>query len=502
MTTYYVDLVNGSDAYAGDSFAVGHPFKTLKKNFAAGDIVLVAKNVETGLAGTLSVVANSFSVTTTDDLSGTLAQYSFIRINGENRIYMVKACTSSVITLYSPYEGTTTSGLSATWLTLPVTASGDLIPSGNGAYGNLITVKGGINPTNDVQDGFTIANCNNGSYGIGSATPSAMSYWGIQRLGIYYAARLWNLNLTDCILTDCSAFRAVTSFNYNQSWKRTTINGFVSEQAKCKLPTINCDIIDLRTSDDGTHGLDTSDGNFTGNSFLRWKNAGYSGKNALYIANAGGGANRFYDANFDVSASGCQMIGIVTSGYMLVDFTFHNPIIGSGTLVGCGVYGLTGRLKFQNINGDPTDNREYVSEFYAPTAIPQSITGDYSVYKTAAPSVKVVLQQSTYPLIVRHYIPCQAGVQKTVSVWVRKNTSYGAAGAGTILPTMRLRWFTGSSGSLTSNVHDVTMSDTANAFEQISYAVTPGVKGVIVVELIFQSSASGAIAYYDDLEAT
>lgn len=46
MSTYYVDYANGLDSYAGDSFAAGHPWKTIDKTsgVAAGSIIHIAKS--------------------------------------------------------------------------------------------------------------------------------------------------------------------------------------------------------------------------------------------------------------------------------------------------------------------------------------------------------------------------------------------------------------------------------------------------------------------------
>lgn len=58
MSTYYVDYQTGSDAYAGDSFAAGHPWRTIQGAVAAtigpGDTVKIAKSpapVSTGTTG-------------------------------------------------------------------------------------------------------------------------------------------------------------------------------------------------------------------------------------------------------------------------------------------------------------------------------------------------------------------------------------------------------------------------------------------------------------------
>ena len=74
-----------------------------------------------------------------------------------------------------------------------------------------------------------------------------------------------------------------------------------------------------------------------------------------------------------------------------------------------------------------------------------------------------------------------------------------AAGYGSVtLPTMRLRWTTGTTGALVSNVYDVVATSTPDAWQQLSHQVSPTVKGTIIVEMIFQSLGAGAIGWFDD----
>ena len=49
MPTYYIDYENGDDGNAGDSFAAGHPWKTITlgatlARIAPGDIIKIAKS--------------------------------------------------------------------------------------------------------------------------------------------------------------------------------------------------------------------------------------------------------------------------------------------------------------------------------------------------------------------------------------------------------------------------------------------------------------------------
>lgn len=77
-------------------------------------------------------------------------------------------------------------------------------------------------------------------------------------------------------------------------------------------------------------------------------------------------------------------------------------------------------------------------------------------------------------------------------------TAVGAGYGSNNLPFMRLRWMTGTAPNLVSNVIDVPMANVDNAFQQVSYAVTPSVKANMIMELIFLSAGAGALCWFDD----
>lgn len=494
MATYYVDPVNGNDANAGDSFAAGHPWKTIKKTFAAGDTVLVAKSPETGLAGTVTVTQGSVSVATTNDLTGTLAQYSIIRIDNTDTLYMVKAITSSVITLYRPYRGTGGSGKSATYFTsLPTSASNDWLPTAMiGTVASRITVQCGINTSDNSQDGFTILYGANNSYGVNGT----WKFVDLSRVATLYWQYPWPYTPTDVNKTNCFCFRTTITFA-GATWTRTNIYGFVSEVGSfgSGFDIFGCYVGQLETAEPSTVGL--APGVIKDTIFDSWRNAGYSGQYALrfwsHVVNT-----RFISPIFDELASGCpnlHVYGYGTGGAIISNVVFENPTLGSGTPVTIYDYGsFIGSFSMANVNGSSTDHRTYEGK-QENAKVAALLSYDGTVYRTAAPSAKVTLYQSAFPVKFTHYIPCEAGVAKTVSVFLRKNSSYGSS----TLPFMRLRWMTGTEGALVSNVHDVAMTDTNDTWVQCLYEVTPAVKGAIVMELIFQSANSGAIAYYDDV---
>ena len=492
MTTWYVDPVNGLDTYAGDSFAAGHPFKTLKKTFAAGDTILVAKSPETAAAGTVTATVGSVSVNTTSDLTGVIAQYTIIRIGGDNTLYMVKAITSSVITLYRPYRGTTAAGKGLTYFTsLPTSASNDWQPTAmTGTSGSHITIQGGVNTGTLSQDGFTILYGNNANYCLNGT----WTFADLSRVATFYWSYPWAATLVDCTLTNCFSLRCSSSLGLTGSWTRVIVNGFVSELGKWiyNVTQYNCTYNQIETSETGQHGY-YNNSNTSNIIINQWRNAGYSGYTCLFIDGTAFNV-RFVDPIFDELAAGGTNIMVGLNGSYF-DLVMQNPTFGAGTVFAFSslAYRFTGKICLSNVNGSATDHRTYIGQpdngKYA------LLSYDASTYHTAAPAAKVALFQSAYPTTIRHYIPCDAGVAKTISVYFRKNSSYGSA----TLPIMRLKWMTGSAGALVSNSQDVTMVDTNDTWLQYSYAVTPSVQGAIIMELIFQSANSGAIAWYDDI---
>lgn len=571
MPTYRVDPVSGDDANDGSSWALA--FKTLKKTFAAGDTILVAKSPETAAAGTVAAVLGSTTVNdvsnsgqkvlkvaatadfrvgnpvvigagtarsekgniasiqagvsltlvanltyahtaeqgdtvvspvtcvidTTEDLTGIIAQYTVLRIGGDDTLYMVQAITSSIITLYRPYRGATGSGKGLTYYTgLPTSAIGDWQPVAMpGTAASRITVKGGVNPATDIQDGFTIlygnnanGNCLKGNWYFTDITRVATFYWS-------YGG--WGASIYDSSIDLCYAFRNNSYFGYNAGmWQRTTIGIFVSELGYFGYyqGLINCTINQLETAELGTRrGIYFSGTNPSIINLIikQWRNAGY---NSIY-GGIGIGKDminvRIFDSIVDELGLGCLFIYLVNENTNL-DVVFQNPTLGAGTIFNIFSTAIfTGSIKISNINGISTDQREYVGQPDSGKYAIRSL--DNTVYNTAGPSAKVELFQSANPTTFNHLIPCDAGVGKTVSVYFRKNSSYGSVNR----PTMRLHWMTGSEGALVSNTHDVVMPDTDDEFIQVSHAVTPSVQGAITMELIFQSANAGAIAWYDDI---
>lgn len=506
---WFYDPSMAADTYDGFS-AAATAYKTLKHAIGANDIIHAAQCVEvTKQTGNGTATNGSASVT---GITGwTPAQYDIIRFVGDDTLYMVKAWTAgtSTITLYRPYEGSTSSTKTINLLTLITVASADWTPTTfTGTVALPITFNGGMNLATLSRDGFTIVNGNSAN----NAVNASLAFWTMNNFGFYYFYAAWNYlgsgGPVDCTFNNHFLFRMVNQGIAGYGWTRITANIIVAELSKFPGGALyNCVLNDVHTAEASgtapswngtTPAIDTI--------VNRWKNVGASSI-AWAISGMAWGL-RFVDAVFDPTGTGCQNILMAAAAAAFCeDVVFHNPTLGAGTVFGLQstAYTFNGEINLVNVGGSATDHRSF---FGAGPTVTTFITiiPDYDIYNTAAPSVKVTLPggASAGPFYQRHYVPCEAGIARTISAYLRKNSSYGSAGGANIapawaLPFMRLRWITGAAGSLVHNVYDVAMADVDNTFELVSHQVTPSIKGVIIVEFYFTSPNAGAIAWYDDL---
>ena len=202
-TTRYVDTSAGSDANSGLVGGGGTPFANAKLTIAAsgalaGDVVHVAKTpTPSASAGTSTWTSGSTTVSTTSDLTGSIAAKDLVSTtaDGSGGYWEVSAITSTTITLVTAYRpgpnGLTGSGLSLYALT---SAGGGYIgfnTAGNiqatpaaGTQNDPIQIIGGYDTTSDTRTGMTWnANTNatrQGIFNIGNAYNN-LSYLGLAR---------------------------------------------------------------------------------------------------------------------------------------------------------------------------------------------------------------------------------------------------------------------------------------------------------------------------------
>jgi hypothetical protein len=159
-TTYYVDLDNGDDG-TGDGSA-GNPYATVDQCIAAGantggDECRVAKTAVNALSGTLTFTNGSTTISTSQDLSGVLADGSVIgKDSGNESWWSVASCTSDTITLDYQYWGTSET-TSAYYLTMRTVASDDemRVDSSGTSWSSMLKISGGWDLGTTTQDGVT-----------------------------------------------------------------------------------------------------------------------------------------------------------------------------------------------------------------------------------------------------------------------------------------------------------------------------------------------------------
>ena len=411
------------------SDAIYSSFKSIHKTFAAGDNIYVAKCAEAQQSGTGVCTAGSFTIT---GISGwTPAAYNVIRIQGDDTVYMVSGYGGGTITLYRPYRGTSgTKNINLLTLLPYGTASTDLSATGNGTLGNLINLNGGYNPATNAREGFSIWNGNNALY-----APQHGTYWNISNFGVYYTSTSASPTVAYCTLTNIFILRlAAQNYFYSASGNLGNhINDIVIEGAGWVGCRLNESLItNLEIGNAGAVGLSVQGGGCFGTTFVNPK---ISGTPSVRLA-ISSKELIFQDATLDEAAGGGNNVDISGTGVILSNVIFRNPKVGSGPLFSLGGGVFTGQLQFQNVNGQGI-NYTYFGDLVSTSQFRGVLGNDDSTYHTAAPSARMVLPGGLlYPVTVRHYIPCDAGVTKTIGVYMMINATPGttftinAAGSG------------------------------------------------------------------------
>ncbi len=501
MATKYIDPESGDDTKDGTSWA--NAWKKLtghSANISAGDTILVKKSPETDLSShfTCSCTKGSRDVTPSSDPTAHLSQYDILRFDSENTIYMVRSVSASKIELYRPYRGESGSGKAPKKLTKFSVGSGDWKCENDGTSSSKILLKGGINTSNDSQDGFTVLDVGGGTFGFQG---NSREWWEVSRLCMHHASYSWDGHAVGFKLKDCFGTRAG---GFNMGLEGCEAEGLVLEDDFVSGgPTfLDTKFTDLEIFPCSGYSC-ISAYRLKNVIFIRYKNG--HGEAGLNLKDYGSQDMEFIDSVFgEAQGHSSADIRFASSATHFTRLLFRNCKFNSSNLFGfaVGSYKAFGNVLFEHFNQTENDHRvASFNEFsgrYKPKegAVSVYIKREKREYKNSAPSVKVELNQASHPVVCKHLIPCEANQQKTISVWLRKNSSYGSS----TRPKMKLKWITGSFPNITWNEHEVEIPDENDTWKQVSYSVTPSVKGAIEVEIIFQSSNAGAIAWYDDLE--
>ena len=230
MTINYCDFINGDDGTGDGTF--GNPYKTIDQastGLTGGDQVRCAKSPDDiNLSGTLAFVDGSEIVTTSVDLTGELTALDFIyKIGESDDIYEILSITSSIITLYKPYHGTTET-VSAK--KLGVTDTGvagfnetiQFITTSGTSDALRLKISGGWNLSSQIQDSKTIFEQTGVDKDGTGLYIDSKNYLEIENLGFlryYIGIHLYYNhynNLNDIICTDNTAYGVyLNGSNYN-----------------------------------------------------------------------------------------------------------------------------------------------------------------------------------------------------------------------------------------------------------------------------------------------
>ena len=499
---WLIDGTGGADANDGFTQWSKAWKRLATKNFAAGDIILGLKSTETqpGNLATATVTAGAYptlTLQTTQDLTGSLAQYSFIRLTSggvkDNTIYMIAAINSTTITLNRPYRGTAESGKSIYLVTAISAASNDWAASSQGAIQAWpITLKGGINSSTWAQDGFTVLSAASGGSGYGV---TIYSYWNISNFGTYYWGYGWPINSGFTYggsMTNCFSFRqGTTTGNSLVGW---TLTNLVSEGGGNWFNNQNMLYNMINGFEGGTSGYRglNINGTWVGNTVINFKNAGYASYAAIYLLNIVLLLNnRFINPLFDEMNSGCNQIDTYGNSELTPDgLVFINPSIGNKPL-GVGWSGFTtymsGEISFENIGGNYQDCRKVIFPANADQTNFWIQRRDDSIYNAAAPSSKLSAYKAMglLPMVRKFTFPCDAGIAKTVSAYLRKNSA----------PISTVTINAGGSGYAVNDLISVTQTNAGASVLQVTSIGGGGaVTGVSVLEGGFLYSVANTLA--------
>jgi hypothetical protein len=497
QTYFCVDPEIGVEGILNDGLSYQRPWKTQKgKFFAPGDAITFPQSDQYVQAGTVTVTKDSMSVQTTANLMGTLKLHDLITFGTDNVIYAVNTITSSTITLWRPYRGSTASGVLLYKFRGVTHTDWRSWNTGNyrGYYDLRIRILCGVNRITGSQDGWSTfdfltnypveddepyfyysryAGYNSTGYGF-VVTNSAGNmyedmYFGFNHWVDFIGVQgIWNR----IVCEDKAYFR----FNEGSNCEINDLEMFSNHDYNLFLTSVN-DIILNRFK--------------TGNS-----------TNAFYIA----GPLRnvvFNNPVFGEGVDHTRLIYMYTSSqYHLENLVFVNAKLNPNTPIYSAYYAnqsLVGELSFEHYNQTKDDHRTY---FF--NGMPNSLHAgvmyrDAAAFKTSSPSARIELTGgSVFPIIQKFLVPGSVGVSTTISCYVKFNAAY-LKGVYT-LPKMVVRTISGTIPNYIWVDTISTVTATVDTWLLLTQAVVPSINSIIEVFLHFQSTSPSAQVWFDDID--
>jgi len=501
QTYFCVDVDRGLDT-ANDGLSYTRPFHTHKnKSLSAGDVVTFAESGFYAQPGTVTVTAGSLSVTTAVDLGGTILCNDVVSFGSDDVLYSVSAITSTTITLYRPYRGTSSSGVTIYKLRGVILT--DLYGWNTGSYKGFadknIVLQGGINRSTGLTTGWTLFD-QLGNYGVSDTQPYiAYKKFGFMNMSTYYFNVLSAGGIyEDIYLGNDSRLQASTGGAYQITCTRVVseANSYFELQYIYGGVFNDCEIFGTYT----VRGIYLNTVQYL--TFNNLKTGQFP--KLLEIIN---------DAH-DIVFRNSKFGDGVAHTYFLTSTSSSQTFFGNLAFVNCYIDPATtfmytqyatqriaGELSFEHYQQTQNDHRTFIY-VGSPSGTYAGIQyRDAATYRTSVPSVRIDLTTGgQLPIVKRFYVPCLSSETSTISVYVRMNAAY--LNNFHTLPKMVVRTISGTSPNFIWVDTESVASATADTWLQLSKTVTPSIDSVVEVFLYFQSVDTAAQCWFDDFDVT
>src|SRR3990167_2335463 len=511
---YYVDPTSGSDAGAGTS---GDPWKTLNgHSYADGDEFRIAKSpapttYSSGLDFTNNSPTFNRNAGNADDLSLQLAVGDLIEITGEEswgtnrpkQYYIITARTVSTLTIAESYLGSTGTNKTVT-RTTPHTLGATTMYNLQTASRN-ITISGGWDLSGPTQDSsISFIYNSSGSDAIGASTNNNSAFT-ISQIGIIKSgsSMSWRLD-KDSTFTNFYAFHisaGSSPITFQTSSAATAEAEVTFTTCLLSAPNLGFSSRKMKIVNSALLYNTTTGNNSLFSRYVVLSNcliASRSGPTAnLIVIRAGlyncdfkapGGAGPFY-YGFHNRGGVIHLFNCSFKTFGGVDVTANLPVKN----IVDATYGRDySHISYQNYQSDSFISCNAISKETARIRLNSSIertAGKPSVAFTLL-AAQTNIFNSLSPL-QRIKFAVNASTQYTVTVYCRKNTSYGSNNR----PKIRVYY---DQDTVADAYVETTMADTTDTWSAVTAQFTPAAAGAAELDFMCFYNAAGAIAYFAD----
>jgi hypothetical protein len=443
---HFIDPVFGSEVASGYSWSEAwrSPYG---KMVGSGDIINVAKTLESPLPSTFSATKDSFIVTS--PTCPNLAQNDVLRIGTVDQMNSVYSCAGLTVTLWRPYRGNSGSGLTVSKILpsgVPSTHWG--LPAVRGFQVSPISLRCGVNTSTTVQDGFTLLGTPN--YAVDFIVNTVFNFWDVSRVGFFNGSSTSLLDISgvgwsleNVYIFNSSGYcriASATSHNFR-------VNKFFAENTTGALSAGAASAVAFEVNDLEVFGATwaLADGWDSG-TFKRFKCGNCA---RLLQISAGPVSNVIFQDSIIGEGAPVLREFYVYSDMRGQSMVFRNCLFPQGDLPTFEPNNnrWSGEISFENFNQQQGNNFTYYGRHVLNQPYAFCVSSEQEVYRTVPPSMKIILGSCTnpaysMPLIIPLNTIASANVPLTITVWLRKNFSCGSDP----LPTVRLRYLTGTLG--------------------------------------------------------